>query len=236
MRTDNVVLSYCRVFRIVAAGLFLLVSIPSQAPAAPPVADRPDTELQVTPPEKDARYFMELGRDYDRRAVPYRQKYDWQRRNEYLEKAINAYLEVIKLEPENVRAHTALAAAYTNSGQRDKAIETTLKAISLSPDDPLLCWSLGVSYTHSDYPDKYERAIEVLKKALELKPKSPYYGQVYFQLGFCYLKLGDLEKATEISDILLAVEEDKRYDWSVASGELLRKLITEQSPAKPKEK
>lgn len=236
MRTDEVYFSCCCFFGIVTAGLLLLFSVPFRAPAAPPAAERPDTELQVTPPEKDASYFMELGRDYDRRAYTYRQKLNWERRNEYLEKSINAYLEVIKLEPENVRAHTALAAAYTNSGQSGKAIETTLKSISLSPDDPLLYWNLGVSYTHSDYPDKYERAIDVLKKALELKPKSPYYGQVYFQLGYCYLKLGDLEKATEISDILLAVDEDERYDPSVRNGKLLRKLIADQSPAKPKEK
>ena len=136
---------------------------------------------------------------------------------------------MIKLEPENIEAYKFLRADYSNSGQNDKALETTQRTLKLAPDDPSLYCNLGLDYYYSDSPDKYEKAIVALKKALELKPG---YGDAYFQLGLCYWKLGQLEEASRISEILL--EMDDR--WDVGGGEVLQKLIARQPPSKPKAK
>lgn len=234
MRRDVIVWHQCCIGGIVIAVLGLLFCIPARAGITSPTPEQLEAEPQATPPVKNAQYYIDLGRSYERSADEYRQQRDQQKKNEYLNKAANAFLEAIKLEPEKLEAYEALSAAYSNSGQKAKAIEITQKALKLAPNDPSLYFDLGYYYYYSDYPDKYERGIVALKRALELKPN---YGSAYFQLGLCYWKLGQLEKAAEISKILLELgDQDDVPGRNASRGETLDKLITGQRPGQSKEK
>jgi tetratricopeptide (TPR) repeat protein len=51
-----------------------------------------------------------------------------------------------------------------------------------------------LGYTLADRTDRYQEALELIKKAVELKPGDPFYID---SLGWVYYRLGQLDKAVD---------------------------------------
>ena len=89
------------------------------------------------------------------------------------EKAENAYLHVIELEPSSAEAHERLAHLYGIRGiYLDKAIQLAEKAIDLKPDSAAYYNTL--SWLHFLNKD-YEKAETSVMKALALQPENRLY-------------------------------------------------------------
>ena len=91
------------------------------------------------------------------------------------EKAENAYLHVIELEPSSAEAHERLAHLYGIRGiYLDKAIQLAEKAIDLKPDSAAYYNTL--SWLHFLNKD-YEKAETSAMKALALQPENRLYSE-----------------------------------------------------------
>ena len=146
--------------------------------------------------ELDGRYavaYAGLGETY---AWLY-QNHD--RRELYLDKAVEASLKALMYDATLSEAYTALAIAYFNKKMVDDALTSGQKAIELDPNNFNAYWILGRIY-HSSDRDK--DAIEMYKKCIQFNPE---FYTAYADLGTSYEKLGDQEKHHESLQKVLQV-------------------------------
>ena len=101
------------------------------------------------------------------------------------EKALEAYQEARKSDPEDVNLILNEANLYFNQGNKDKFKELMAQAISLAPDNPDLHYNVGVI---SMEQDNFEDARESYKKAIELDPN---YTNAYLNLSTTYVNEGN---------------------------------------------
>ena len=132
-----------------------------------------------------------------------RQGFDYADKGDY-ERAIAAYTEAIKLDPDYAPAY--LSRGWTYYGQSDykQAIADYNQAIELDPNYAYAYNDRGIAYYHQG---DYERAIADYNKAIELNhdPLSwPYNNR-----GLAYAGLGDNKQA--ITDYTKAIELDPGY-------------------------
>ncbi|AFJ03234.1 TPR repeat protein [Methylophaga frappieri] len=86
-------------------------------------------------------------------------------------------------------------------------LETDLRRIlAIDPDNAQTLNALG--YTLTDRTDRHQEALEMIQKALQIKPGDPYYLD---SLGWVYYRLGDLEKAETYLRQALAVQDDAEF-------------------------
>jgi thioredoxin-like negative regulator of GroEL len=90
--------------------------------------------------------------------------------------ARKSYQQAIRLEPQNVAAHHALARLYVKLKQPDQALETYRKAIKLKPTEASLWFEVGMCNSRQK---QWEPALEALAKACELAPDNRPYTQTY---------------------------------------------------------
>ena len=82
------------------------------------------------------------------------------------------YLEILKLEPENISALKGLAEIYRAGGQWDKLIEVYEKLFSLSEEeDDRISYILEVANTYYQQLNDIDKAVEFYLDALELQPQ-----------------------------------------------------------------
>ncbi|MEK6571508.1 MAG: protein kinase, partial [Bacteroidota bacterium] len=146
--------------------------------------------------ELDGRYavaYAGLGETY---AWLY-QNHD--RRELYLDKAVEASLKALMYDATLSEAYTALAIAYFNKKMVDDALTSGQKAIELDLNNFNAYWILGRIY-HSSDRDK--DAIEMYKKCIQFNPE---FYTAYADLGTSYEKLGDQEKHHESLQKVLQV-------------------------------
>ena len=83
------------------------------------------------------------------------------------EKAVELYLELLKIKPDYFDYLFNLASAYKLVKNYEKAIETYKKAGEVNPDNPDTFFNLGLIYDNLGEP---ANAIIYYKKALEITP------------------------------------------------------------------
>jgi tetratricopeptide (TPR) repeat protein len=111
---------------------------------------------------------------------------------EDLEKAIEQFREVYRLDPEDDTNLLTLGQLYAQSNQPDQAVEMLAKYIQINPDSPSAVLSLSNAFQQLNKP---EEALKVLNKFLETDPDNPYVLQVTADM---YEKAGDFAKALEL--------------------------------------
>ena len=119
--------------------------------------------------------------------------------NEQPDKAIEAFLEVVKLEPETIDLHFALGGLFRRRGEIDRAIrmhENLLEREGLAEDQRLRAMSeLGQDYLKAGLLD---RAEQVFTRLLE----TPQHGQARTYLLEIYVQEKDWHKAIEAARVL----------------------------------
>jgi len=96
-------------------------------------------------------------------------------------KAIEAYKQVIRIDPDHAIAYINLGSAYNGLGLYKDAIEACKQVINIDPNFAVAYFSLGVVYKQLGF-DK--DAIEAYKQAIRIDLD---YVQAHFLLGLTYL-------------------------------------------------
>ena len=118
-------------------------------------------------------------------------------RQNYLSKAVDAYLQAIKLNPNNDAAFTNLATVYYKTGQFDEAQKRVEEALKLNPTDATSHYVLGTIYVQRD-PQQYADALDKAQAEFEAAVKSdPKLGAAYIGLANVYLAKNDSAKALQ---------------------------------------
>lgn len=107
------------------------------------------------------------------------------------EKAIDAFKESIRKNPNSAEAHFNLGLAYGKIGEQDKEIESYLEAIKLNPKVSNVHFNLGSVYKETG---NRQKAIEAYKEALRINPD---HSKAHYNLGLMYTEIGERENAKE---------------------------------------
>lgn len=95
-------------------------------------------------------------------------------------KAIAAYRQILNLEPDNVRALSALAELYLNRKEERNVLDTFRQMEALAPTDVALQLKMAVIY----YEHKqYDRAVEKFQEILKIHPDAD---RIVYYLGVIY--------------------------------------------------
>ncbi|MCZ6776605.1 MAG: tetratricopeptide repeat protein, partial [Ignavibacteria bacterium] len=135
--------------------------------------------------ELDARYaaaYAGLGEAY---ATMYQQ---FDRKEVWLEKAIDSSLKAQMYDSTLSEAYAALALAYLYKKSLDDALTAGQKAIELDPNSFIGYWILGRIY---HITDRDKEAVDLLTKVIALNPD--FYA-AYGDLEAVYERLGEKEK------------------------------------------
>ena len=140
--------------------------------------------------------------------------------------AINNFKKAIQMDPRTANAHYGLGLVYSKIGQHKEASEEFLKTIELDPENHLAVSELGMSQINES---RYEDAFETGKKMKQLGLADAYLvlgdaalhmgkihdaikfleqvatdrSEVNSTLGFCYMVLGEYEKAVTYMEVAL---------------------------------
>ena len=125
----------------------------------------------------------------------------WKRANMHrksgrIDKAIDAYLQLIQVDADAADAHSLLGELYLKKGAYPQAIEAFQSAFSAKPDDQQSRKNLVAAYhhyaQHLDSKERYDEAVDQLQLALALSPK-----QVNLRLSLIntYQLAGDFSSA-----------------------------------------
>jgi tetratricopeptide (TPR) repeat protein len=116
-------------------------------------------------------------------------------RKHYTE-AIETYSKAVALIPQPTRANWTLfyfrGICYERSKQWPLAEKDFQKALELNPDQPQVLNYLGYSWV--DQGINLDQGLEMIKKAVELRPKDGY---IVDSLGWAYYRLGRFDEAVK---------------------------------------
>ncbi|MFX1419221.1 MAG: tetratricopeptide repeat protein [Promethearchaeota archaeon] len=87
------------------------------------------------------------------------------------EKAKQIFERIIKLNPQDYRAHYNLGIAYFNLGQIKDAKISFKMALKIKPDYKYCIYNLGLVY---ESKEKYEEALKYYERVLEIDPNFSY--------------------------------------------------------------
>ena len=116
--------------------------------------------------------------------------------------------------------------------EEDISFEGLMANLPLNPDELTASKNLVAVSTYElgrlfqQELEDYEVAIETYNQSLEKYPDSTYNGEIYFNLYYCYYKLGDKGRAAYYKNLL-----EKKFGDTKAS-----KLLTNPMEAKPNQK
>ena len=117
-------------------------------------------------------------------------------------KAIEAFKQAIRIDPDDAIAHYNLGVAYDELGFHKNAIEAYKQAIRIDPDYANAHGNLGATYGQLGF---YKDAIEAFKQAIRINPD---YAKAHFGLGLAYLMVGDKSSALNEYKILKELDID----------------------------
>ncbi|HTK82606.1 MAG TPA: protein kinase [Bacteroidota bacterium] len=130
----------------------------------------------------------------------------WDRRESWLEKAVESSLKAQLYDPTLSEAFAALGVAYFNKKAFEDALTAGNKAIELDPNNHIAYWILGRIYRQMD---RDHDSVELFKKTFELNPDF-------------YTALGDLRMVYERIGDRANSEEMLRYSLEYFPKYLLR--------------
>ena len=123
-------------------------------------------------------------------------------------KAIDAYKQVIHIDPNNANAYYNLSVTYKNLGLYKDAIEARKQAIRIDPNDAMNYYNLGEYYDHLGL---YKDAIEAYKQAIRIDPDRVICAIFHFNLGYAYYQLGFYKDAIEAYKQAICIDPDYAY-------------------------
>ena len=114
------------------------------------------------------------------------------------DRAIEDFDTAIELKPDFAKAYSNRGLAYQGKGAYDRAVEDCSKAIELDPNNAAAYNNRGLAYQGKR---EYDRTIEDLNKAIKLDPENAI---VYTNRGLAYSGKGEHDRALE--DLNKAIE------------------------------
>jgi tetratricopeptide (TPR) repeat protein len=123
-------------------------------------------------------------------------------------KAIEAYQQALRINPEYTRAWSGLGLVYGSIDQPAKAIEAFEQALRINPELGQAWFGLGSVY---GLTRQYTKAIEAYQQALRIDPEdvSSWGG-----LGVTYGKAGQSTKAIEAHQQALRIDPENATAWA----------------------
>jgi tetratricopeptide (TPR) repeat protein len=120
-------------------------------------------------------------------------------RGERWNAAIEAYRQVLAVDPEQADAYGGISIALQRTGQHEKALEAATMGLKLNPQKPLSHTAMArILYDRG----KYNSALEFINKAIELSVEAPRYyifrGEIYIKLRNRQMALTDFIRACEM--------------------------------------
>ncbi|MFH1861748.1 MAG: tetratricopeptide repeat protein [bacterium] len=116
--------------------------------------------------------------------------------------AIEILLHAISLDSTQVSPYVTLGIIYDTRNEFEKAEETYRKAIQLDPENALLL--NNYAYLLAQRKVRLNEALEMVERALEKTPDSPYYLDT---IGWIHFGMGDYTKAREFLEKALELDE-----------------------------
>lgn len=141
-------------------------------------------KLSVTEP-KNAELFTYLGQLYYSQGK--------------VEKAVEQFEKVLKIDPRNTGAMMVVAMYYLDHGRRKEAVELLKKCTAQDPLEDACLNSL--SYTYAEDNVNIEEGFSLVQGALKIDPENPAYMDT---LGWIYYRKGMYDEA--LKELLLAAE------------------------------
>ena len=117
-------------------------------------------------------------------------------------KAIEAYKQTIRINPDDAIAHCNLGFAYDQLGFHEEAREAYIQAIRIDPDYAEAHYYLGLDYVILGFRIF---AIEAYKQAIRIDPD---YAEAHYSLGVAYLLIKDRDSAINEYKILKELDID----------------------------
>lgn len=122
------------------------------------------------------------------------------------EESFNVLSEALINHPGNIDLLYSRAMVAESIDKLD-VLESDLGTIlKIDPNNSQALNALG--YTLTDRTDRHDEALELINKALELRPNDPYYLD---SLGWVYYRMGDLEKAEYYLREAVAIQTDAEF-------------------------
>jgi ATP-dependent DNA helicase RecG len=136
--------------------------------------------------------------------------------------ALNVYADLLKRYPKSrwvPYAYYWRGEIFLNMGELDKAVAEYQKMLNEYPDHPIALSamrSIGILYYKQN---KFKDAIGMYEKVLDIAEVSND-GYEYYQIGLCYLKLGQKDKAREMFRKVISSEKSSPKMVEQANEEL----------------
>ena len=114
--------------------------------------------------------------------------------------AIPFYRQALKIDPNHIRAHYALANALAVTGQYESAVQEMQAAVRLAPHDAVMQQSLGVLYeSHREYDKALGAYAQALHDQPGYFPAHVNRGGIFLQQGKPGQALEEFKQATHIA-------------------------------------
>src|SRR5947209_20210735 len=105
--------------------------------------------------------------------------------NEQPDKAIEAFIEVVKVDPETIELHFALGSLFRRRGEYDRAIrmhQNLLERAGLPDDQKVIALAeLGQDYLKAGILDRAEEVFKKLEKSAQSAPARRHLREIYEQ-------------------------------------------------------
>jgi Flp pilus assembly protein TadD len=125
----------------------------------------------------------------------------------FVDDAVNAFRQAIKLKPDHIDAWNNLGWAYTLQGKFGDAVAAFQEAVKLSPTDPQAWSNLGRALSGQGHD---EEAVVAYQKAIELRPG---YAEAYYNLGVSYAQQGKHIDALEALKRAIKLNPELTEAW-----------------------
>ena len=178
--------------------LVILAEFPPNSPYSWSARLRVAANLEMLDRTDEAvAQLKEMSAEAPTRAGADMQLGDLLRAKKRFNEAVDAYDEAIRRlqassMPERWSLYYSRGIALERSGQWKPSEADLLHALELKPDQPLVLNYLGYSWI--DRGENLERGLQMIKKAVELRPEDGY---IVDSLGWAHYRLGDYSSAVE---------------------------------------
>src|SRR3989442_372274 len=176
------------------------------AHAAPKRADVIDDSLAL-PPARDLNLSIE-GEHKAEALAHFVEGIDFEENGE-MEKALEAYRQVLNVDPGQIELAVRVAALLTLDDDYPGAIDVLKDAVKVHPKAPEPY--LELAFIYAKYLNKLDQAIEFTNKAIALDPQRIDGYQRLFEI---HLNAGDEKKAAERRDRAAKVRNDDPMYWA----------------------